>query len=279
MPTIRTFDKLENVLNQFIEPPSTEYIEDAKEKLYSLNLINKSSEINKLGEFISEIPLEPDGAICALTGWLLECYKEVLLILTFAETIKNNIDDIFTFNKNEKDVNKIKKYANIKKSFFKKNSDHYSLLKIFTHYQKLKKSNNEYKWLKEHYLKQNILDKVNKYYKKAFHNVKHKINKYYETNKIENNNLSELNKLSLKNRILLSLAKGYNMNISKMSKRGYKTNKINVVTISKDSWLIGTESKVILYSDLLTINNKSYMQIISKISRKYVKYANNISVI
>lgn len=278
--TIKNFTNLEKVLSEFIEPPKKEYIENAKEKLLALNLINDKGSITKIGEYLAKFNDEPEEVICYLSGWLLNCCKELLIIFVMIGLVKYNIDELFYFNKAETDKNKIAKYENAKKSLLKKNSDHYSLLKIFTKYKNLKKSGDKIlnSWLEEHYLKKNILDKADKYYKKAKNEIMPKIKKYYEEN-ANTENLEELKKLPLKNRIMISLAKGFSLNISKMTKFGYKTEKINVVNVSKDSWLSNTESKILLYTDILTISNQSYLQINSKITKKTIELSNKISII
>lgn len=284
--TIKNFKKLEKVLSEFIEPPKKEYIENAKEKLLALNLIDKNGEITKLGEYLSKFNDEPENVICYLSGWVLNCCKELIVIFIMTNLIKYNIDELFYFNKAETDKNKISKYEKAKKSLLKKESDHYSLFKIFSKYKSLKKKGDQElkSWLEEHYIKKNILDKTEKYYKKAKREILPKIKDYYEENK-ENLNiekieeLEELKKSNLKNRIMISLVKGFGLNISKMTKYGYKTEKINTVNISRDSWISNTETKMVLYTDLLTINNQSYLQINSKISKKNIDSANKISII
>jgi HrpA-like RNA helicase len=277
---IRNFDNLEKILLEFIEPPKKEYIKNAREKLLSLNLIDNNGMITKLGEYLSEFNEEPEQVICFLSGWLLDCCKEILIIFIMIEILKYNIDELFYFNKSESDKEKMEIYATAKKSLFQKNSDHYSLLKIFKKYKKMEKSQkNLDSWLDKHYLKKNIFEKVDKYYKKAKRDILPKIKKYFKENDISQNNeeeFKEILKTNLKKRIIISLACGLKSNIAKMTKFGYKTEKINVVNISRDSWLSNTESKMILYSDILTMNNQSYMQIISKITSNLLNLSKKI---
>ncbi|ATZ80349.1 putative ATP-dependent RNA helicase [Bodo saltans virus] len=283
--SIQTFDNLEKVLLDFIEPPTQEYIDNAKTILLKLGLI-ENNKITKFGLFISSLPLEPMQSIAIYTGWMLNVSKEVLMILMLVDAIKFNIGELFYFDKNERDIKKIKKFEQVKNNIMKKNSDHYTLLKIFLKYRKLKKQSEEKlnEWIQQSYLKKSTLDKVNKYYKKAKNDCIRKINVYMENpeNKdfienIKNNEkINELKKQGLKKRIMISLYKGFFLNTMHMTSMGYKNNKINIIKISKDSWMSNTEKKRIMYSDILTFGNQSYAQINSYITKNITDSINII---
>jgi hypothetical protein len=66
---------------------------------------------------------------------------------------------------------------------------------------------------------------------------------------------------------LAALYKGYFLNVAHLSSYGYSTDKIKNAKISKDSWMVGTEKKRIMYTEMFTTNNNSYMQINSYISK------------
>jgi Ni,Fe-hydrogenase maturation factor len=227
-------------------------------------------------------------SIAVYAGYILNVSKEVLMILIIVDTIKYNIGELFSFDKNETDIKKIKKFDNIKNNLAKKNSDHYTLLKIFLKYRHLKKKSEEKlnEWLQENFLKKNILEKINNYYKKAKNDCIQKIkvymedpeNKNYVDNLEDNQKITELKKQSLKKRIMISLYKGYFLNTMHMGSMGYKNEKINVIKISRDSWMASTEKKRIMYSDVLTIANTSYAQINSYITKNVIEIANSITI-
>lgn len=263
-PTIQDTDKLEKVLLEFIEPPTQEYIDYAKNLFLKLGF-TENGKITPLGTFISSLPTNPMQGLAILAGWGLSCAKEVIAIVVICDIIKYNVGELFFFNKNEENPKLIKKFEQAKDRLKKKNSDHYSLLKIFTHYRKLKKESeakvNE--WLHQNFLKRNLLEKINVYYKKMKQDCFKKLREY--TEKKEN---PDIKHIKLKDRVLASIYKGYFLNIAHLSSYGYKTDKIKNAKISKDSWLVGTEKKRVLYTEMFTTNNNSYMQINSHISNK-----------
>jgi len=292
--TIRTFKKLDNTLNKFIEPPNKEYVESAKNKLISLKLVNKINddyEINKLGEYVSEIPLTAEQSICLLAGWKCNCFKEILMIFTIIEVIKNNVDEIFNINKNElmNNKNKMKEFNKIKNSLYNGHSDHYSLLKIFKKYKSLNKNKDKNKdknnkelnkWIKENMLRKNVLDKINKYYKKSKMSVKDKIEKYYNNNDFDKLIVKD-NQTTLKNRIIISLIKGLQFNIATNNNNSYKTTKIKDCVLSKDTFLSldkNKKNKYVIFTEMLTINDKHYLQINSKITKQIIDISNNLII-
>ena len=282
--SIRNFNNLKKILSEFIEPPSKLYIDDAKHKLLALHLIDNNNIITNLGDHLAQFNEKPERAISLLTGFLLDCKKELIVIFIMTELIKFNMDELFTFDKRTTDKHKIKKYELIKKNLFKNYGDHYNLLRIFYKYKKLKDSDEKEcnLWINKNFLKKNILDKTIRYYKKNKKNMIFKIKNYFEDNlHMEKNNieeLRELRELPLKQKLLISLAKGFKLNIAKITESGYKTNKINTINVARDSNMSGTKNKLLLYSDILTINGKSQIQINSKISNEIIKLSNNIYI-
>jgi pre-mRNA-splicing factor ATP-dependent RNA helicase DHX15/PRP43 len=279
-PTIQTTDKLEKMLSDFIEPPTQEYINYTKKIFLKLGL-TVNGTVTDLGKFISGLPVSPIQGITIYTAWVLNCVKDVIAIIVFSDVIKYNIAELFTFNKNEENPKIIKKYEEAKKRLMKKHSDHYSLLRIFFGYRRLKKESEKKlnEWLNENYLKKNILDKVDTYYKKLKHDCIHKVKKFAEQNKDEiQNKIKEINIQDFKSRekVLAALTKGHFLNIAHLSSYGYRTEKIKNAKISKDSWMIGTEKKRVLYSEMFTTAGSSYMQINSHISNKIVKLTKNL---
>lgn len=113
--------KLKEIFNNFISPPKNNYFRNAIKLLYKLNLI-KENKLTELGLKISQIPYEPSDAIALFTGYKLNCEKEVLLIISALQIIKNKISGLFT--KKIQDMQKI--FLNLAKY----NSDHITILKI-----------------------------------------------------------------------------------------------------------------------------------------------------
>jgi len=279
---VGTVDNVREIYSKFIEPPPKIYIDAAVKSLESLGLI-KNDILTEFGNIIANFPLEPNQAISIFTAWFLGCSKQVLIIILFMEQIKFKIDDIFDFNKNETKKDVLEKYETAKKSFFKYNSDHLSLLWIFVEYKNIKKENSdELKiWAKSKYLKLNILEKIDRYYQKSRGEIFAKIedlDKNYDIkNKIKID--SKIRNLSDHKRIMLSILKGYPTNIAFNDKYGYRTKNINTVFISRDSWIKNTEARIIIYGECITMNDRTNLQIISKVFDEDLEMIKNISFI
>ena len=271
---IQTFDKLEKILSEFIEPPKKAYIDFTKNILTELKLIENNA-ITELGSFIADLPVEPIQGLAVCGGWMLNCAKEILVIVIMSDVIKNNINELFF--KHENNQKEMKKFEEIKRKLMKKNSDHYSLLRIYTVYKKLKKEGDDKVniWLRENYLKKDKLQQTDHYYKKAKHAILLKIKEYYEKKQIKSLENKDYN---LKKRILAGLYKGYTMNVAYLSSSGYKTTKSKNIKISRDSWMIGTEKKRIMYTEMFTSNTQSYLQINSQITKNVIDLANHIKI-
>ena len=270
---VQNFDNLEKILLQFIEPPTQPYINDAKQKLLMLQLIDENGTITKLGKYLAQFNEKPERSIALLVGWLLNCYKELIVIFNMIDLIKFNMDELFYFDKKTTDKNKIKKFEIAKNMLLNNDDDHYNLLKI---YSKYKNADDAHVWTKKNYLKKNILDMTDRYYKKTKKDISFKIKKYFEQHVLsEDNNLKNL---PLKKKLLIALSYGFKSNIAKITKFGYKTNKIANVNVSRDSNMLNKEHGLLLYSDILTINGKSQIQINSKITKEIIELSNKISI-
>jgi HrpA-like RNA helicase len=299
LPKVQNLDNLRKILRDFIEPPKENYINYSEKLLLKLGMIENSvakvdenfeknsrnfeqdslyygnGEISKLGKLMSSLPVEPMQGLAIYYGYKLKCEKEIMMIVSISEVIKNNISDLFQKipPENQKLFEKFNKAKNKLKQ---KDSDHYTLLKIMTKYANLKKKSEKEldKWLFEHFLKGDVLHKSYKHYKK----MKGMIIETFNKNNIEE--FKDYEKYKTKDRVLISLTKGYFLNIvNKSSDNKYKTDKIKNVKISKDSWLFEEEKKRILYTDLLTqtgFGTNTNMQICSYISDKIKNLSSEI---
>jgi HrpA-like RNA helicase len=260
---IQTKAKLGKVLSEFIEPPTSNYIDNAMETLEYLKLI-KNGKITKLGEMISNLPVEPKNGLAIYAGYKTNTYNKVIAIVVLCEILKYNINDIFDKSL-VTDPKREKEFENIRKSIAKKNSDHYTLAQLFFKYRKLKKTSNDdlKKWIKSNHFKERLFIKANKYYKKMKRDCLKKIKEYDD--KI---NTDILTKYTPKKRTIASFYFGYTTNIAKMGGEGYYTRKVNTVNVSKDSFLYGTEKRELVYSDMMTMGKTSHIQINSFIGKK-----------
>jgi len=269
---VQTIDKLEKLLAEFIEPPTKEYIDNAKSILLKLKLI-ENDKITSWGTYIASFPADPMQSIAINAGWKLGCAKEIIAILSFTEVLKYNMGELFYFNKNETDKKKIKKFEDTKNNLYKKNSDHYSILKIFLKYRKLKKSNSNKlnEWMTSNYLKQNLLEKTNIYYEKMRQNCF----RILKQNDDQSTHIDTTD-IQIKKRVLAALYKGYKLNIALKGGHGYNTKTVQGAKITKESWIINTNKKRILYSEMFSTGDKNYLQVNSTISSGVIELAKKI---
>ena len=138
------------------------------------------------------------------------------------------------------------------------------------HYRKLKKGEGDKlnEWLTQNFLKKTILEKTNVYYKKLKQDCFKKLQQYPKWEPVQ----ESTDKPSLKSRILSALSKGYTLNFAFRSTYCYATDKIKNSKISKDSWMVGTEKKRILYTEMFTTGGNSYMQLCSYIPNKITNH-------
>lgn len=262
---INNIKNLKLVLRDFIEPPKEIYIDYSEKILMKLGLI-ENGEIIEFGKIISQLPTEPMAGIAIYTAYKFGCVKEVIMIISLCEVIKNNISELFQKMEEKENNRMYEKFVKAKNKLKKHNSDHYTLYKIISKYKSLKKKSSKEldKWVYDNFLKKDVLDKTIKYYNKMKSNSIDILQK----NNIENFAIKNKNYKSV-DLILASLYSGLFLNTVSKSNNKYSTNKIENMNISKDSWIDNNDNnnnKNIMYNDLLTISNKTNMQICSVIS-------------
>lgn len=283
---IQTISNLLNLFSKLIEPPRETYIKLALKTLIDLNLIT-NDKINKLGEFCSNIQLEPEQAIILLYAYQLKCYREVLIILLFSDITKNNMNEIF---KNPMDILKGKqkeptyksmlealqnKFREKKNKLSNKYGDHLTLLNIFSKYRNIENDNKRREWCNDNFIKYSILNKSNDAYNRLKYRLIGDIKKFIEIEDSKEyliKNIEEINNMNLDYRILYSLINGYKLN------RGfYNANNKNYRTLYTDNVNITRESTVynindnIFYTELFITQNKANLNIVSVIPKKLVE--------
>lgn len=268
---IQTIQKLRDIMQEFIEPPKPIYINYAINHLKKLNLIANDT-ITPLGSMIATLPIEPMQGIAICAGWKLNCVNEIIAIIVISDYIKNNISELFSFNKNEKDKSKLKKCEKAKASLMQKNSDHYTLLKIFKKYKKFTSENEKQKWLRDNCLKQKALNTINLYYKKMKMDCVQKLKKYYgDTKTIEN-----VKKYKLKTRVLAGLMKGYKINTATNTKNKYTHGIVSDARLSRDTWV--THTNKVFYTEMMTNSGGSFLQIVTGITDKISSLENIVNI-
>lgn len=287
LDSIQTVDNLKNTLLNFIEPPNEKYINKSIMTLKQLGLI-ENNNINDLGKLIADLQVDPMQGLAMVNAYKINCVKEVIAIFSIIDACKGNINELFHTPKSLIDdvsnLNNLdhmtKKFLKAKKSITTKTSgDHLTLLKIFNTYKKIKSKQDNEKlknWLYANFLKESVLNKANKYYKKIKQNTIQKIQTYLsntlESNKDKITNL--LNNHQLRTRILASLVSGFflNMIFLKLQNSSNKKWQQQNIKLSKDSFLTLfdkdiDDSNELLYNGMTTINNNVSISIVSNITK------------
>lgn len=275
--TIQTVDKLLDIFNDFIEPPKKDYINDALLLLVQLGAIS-NNRITQRGIEMANIPFEPMESLTLLWAIKLRCKFEVLGVLCLISASKQSINGLFLTPKflvrNIQDQNDAKrqsnflkkKYNKVRKKFSSQYGDHISLLNVWEKYNEMikKHDNHEYqsKWCYERFLKEDTL-------KKAY-----KMFRMYKRMYIENSNTinmkDDIQKMSLKERVLASFVGGYSSFMAKVDKDGLYKLQINNkerVSVSDDSF-VKKNAKRILYRELFILNKNPELNIVSSIPDK-----------
>lgn len=276
--TIRTTDKLEDVLNDFIEPPNEKYVKDSILTLKQLGLI-ESNTISDLGKIIADLQLDPMHGLALYHAYRLNCAREVIAIISVIDVSKSNIGELFISlppkiegGDNNRLDQMTKKMTRAKKDLADKYGDHLTILKIFSKYAKLKKEGKDNTklndWIFKSFLKKDVLIKAYKHYQRIKGITLDKLSKL---NKIKKTDGLDNHKLSTK--ILASFLLGFFLNTTSIN--GSNKNKL-----SKDSFLNfyidDIISKQLMYNELITISNNTSISIVSKITKQVKELCDTI---
>jgi HrpA-like RNA helicase len=176
-------------LNKFIEPPNKKYIDAELKYLYNINMITSTEnngKLTQLGEIVSDLQLEPRIVLMMITGFRLNCFREVLGIISVMDAIKGSLEQLFVLptdilDEAVPDKKKVqwltKKFELAKDHFSNKYGDHIAILKIFGEYEKNKDDGDKLKnWTYKYFLKRDILDKAYGIYTKLKYRYRNKLN-------------------------------------------------------------------------------------------------------
>lgn len=282
---ISTVGKLKDVLNLFIEPPDETYVDFELNYLMKMNLIDSIQDKGKmtdLGAIVSELQMEPYQALAMITGFRLNCFREVTSILAVIDASKGSLDQLFILpldildDESSQNRDKVKwltdKFNKAKEYFVNKYGDHIAILKIFSEYEKKRKEPDKLKdWSYRYFIKRDVMEKAYQMYQKM---------KFRYRGKINSMNLSKPSQetlhIDIKYRVMASLIYGYKLNLLKVSKdkvmiKDKESQEPKIVQIDKSSLILDPTSKgtEMFYHRLYRYNkNPVKAQIVTKISKK-----------
>ena len=267
LPQIQTITKLKKVLNDFIEPPTKKYVDDAINTLIKLGLTDKT-ELTEMGQLISKMQLEPVEGVAIYNAYKLNCSKEVIAIFSMIGAMKNNINELFAVP-NEKNHAEnsfvMEKFKTAKKSLMSKTGDHISILKIFNTYLQIKNDEDKLnEWGFTNFIKIGVLKKALDNFRRIRGSVIRSIQDKQEiSDQLSREHISDQ---STEKNILYSLSEGYKLNIAKLKDNNYNTNYATGIQISNDSWMkFSKNPKEIMYHELFMTSGKISAVIVSEL--------------
>ena len=273
---VRTVGHLTDLLMNFIEPPRELYIRSAVTDLVRLGLI-RDETITRLGDVVSELQLDPMQGVSLVLAYRLRCAKEVCAIFATIDACKNSVGQLFTKpadlagRKGDRTLlSKLTgKYNEARKTLAHRYGDHLSLLKIFTLFHQYRKMPDK-KLLDDfcftHFLRRSILDKTDREY----HRMKNRVRMVLSKISIQEHEdllptefktqFSEMEALKLEYKIMLSIAYGFTLNVTRLAEMKAK--------VSRDSFLVseGVTGDVV-YHELFSNSGKMEANIVSRIPR------------
>lgn len=237
-----TISEIKETLHNFIEPPDDSFVAAEINYLHNMKMISSLKEdagLTAYGKLVLKLNTDPASALALITGYKLNCFREVLSILCVIDIIKGTINKIFTLPGDimeNDDTKKIKwlmdKFNVAKKYFNNKYGDHLAILKIFNEYLKKRKNEASLKqWSYKYFIDRRVMENAYYQYVKLNHRYREILSKF-DTTKPDRSILD----VDIRYKILSSLIFGFNLNLLKNSSKGNILsidNKINNIELEK----------------------------------------------
>jgi pre-mRNA-splicing factor ATP-dependent RNA helicase DHX15/PRP43 len=285
---IHTVPNLLNILNNFIEPPKEKYVKDALKQLTQLGIIENDA-LSILGKFISQFQLEPMEAISCILAYKLGCVNEVLSIISLVEATKGNLSELFVIpsdiikptEDNKKQLFSLNdKFTKAKLKLRHKYGDHLTLLTIFNKFRKHKEADGDKleAWTYKYFLKLSALEKAHKTYRKMKQNTMHLLHER------KLSNIPEYDKMETDDKVLLSIAYGFRLNMAFLKDKDkllYSTNYVQNVKPKRESFILVKDNipGQVVYNELFSFNGSNELNIISRIPVDIVQKIENITLL
>jgi len=262
---------IDDVLHfDFMEPPDKEALIHAMKQLYFLRALNKDGEITNLGLEMCKFPLEPTYAKCLIASKFLSCLDEVALLVSLLSS------ESIWLNVSKSDLERKKMFEEIKMKMTDGDSDHLTLLNVYTEWRHRNYSES---WCKDHFVQyralrqtQNIKEQILEYVDKIDFA---ECEKYLEF-KPEPKNITTS---KIKKNIRKSLGIGFFMNSARkmghLSDASYlNVSDGNVVLLDTSSSLYLNENfpDWVIYTELGGYTtNKAVMRMITKVKLVWIE--------
>lgn len=207
---------LRATFRKFIEPPDDKYINAELMYLHKLGMItsdDNTGALSEIGNIVSSLQIEPHLALMMITSFRLNCFREVLGVISVIDAIKGSMEQLFILptdiiDDQKSDANKTKwltkKFDVAKEHFSNQYGDHIAILKIFGEYEKTRDDSEKLrKWAYKYFIKRDVLNKAYDTYAKMKQMYRGKIHSHSFT-KPDQTILDE----ELKYKIMASLLAG-----------------------------------------------------------------------
>ncbi len=253
-----SFEALTVLLNELIDPPSTDVVDNIYKVFKTLKIIDSKDNLTMLGINISHFNSLPIGVgVSLLLSYDYNCAFDFSLLVSLMEAFEYNLSNIFHFRDKENE-NTLKKFGD-------ESGDHITLLKLYKTFEAEED--------KEAFCKKNKL-KMKVFMSKKIEDVARKLfRKLKEINEIKKGGtIVGVKKTIDVDAILKCLAIGMQMNIVKKTDKGYRTIYPTIESrpkIAKGSSI--NKGDVLIYQELFIMNNVPEIHFVSSISQELLK--------
>jgi len=285
LPNTTTIDAVKKTLNEFIEPPTIVYVDAEIRYLFDMHLVTSDKAdgiVTSYGQLVSDLNMEPSDAISLAIAYKLNCFREVLAVVCVVDVIGGSIDKLFTLptdisdDDRDKNTDRLKhltkKFNAAKERFSNRYGDHLAILKIFSEFEKNRKTRDDEKlkdWSYKYFIDRYILDRAYQNYVR----LKQRLRPYLQQFNSSDTDPSLLNS-DIKYKVLASFMFGYHLNLLKVDSKGLiKTDdsKVRNIQLEKNNFIDRElkSSDKLFYNNLYRYNtNPVSAKIVSLLSQK-----------
>lgn len=274
--SVGTIKNLRKILGEFIEPPTSVYIETGLKTLKQLDLIDSKGS-TELGQIVTDLQMDPMESLSLFAAHHLNCAKEVIAILSMVGSSRGNIsrffnkpEQIITEENDNRLVYLNRKFNDVMVSLTSKYGDHITLLKLFNKY--LEKKDDEKKleeFTYKYFLRQDALHKSRKTFKRVYGIYRRGSSTIGKKISIEG-----IMDYDVRFRVLASLLFGFRLNLIKLSKAKAELSRTSFLNYVIDSSSTKAKSKEVFYHELFTAGGRASMNIVSVVTKKTLELYN-----
>jgi pre-mRNA-splicing factor ATP-dependent RNA helicase DHX15/PRP43 len=250
---VQTIQKVTKILNKFIEPPQSLYVNSSIDQLQELKLVDQD-KITDLGLLIAKLPISDiQHGICLLYAFRYKMFNDCMKVFNLMNLLKKSMKSLYYNTDNESK-------KQLRRKLRHKNGDFIALLNIIDKYDEEGKE-----FCLEYALNCNLLMKAKSSLKEQYPRVFG----YFQKIKEDIYTLipvdHKVNKMKRNKKIQYILFQGYFTNVIQRVNGMYYV-KDTPVSISKNNLLTDIDKSKILYQELFLQNNKGEINMVTVLS-------------